>query len=259
MDVTHFHRFAYQLPTKNGRYQSLHNLRDGDAFIEISTVLHGRGLTNRGTLLNLPGKNLRDRSLPLMETFGPMDLIVTTTRPPLNDKPDAVRKYLEPGNTALENLIHKELRHHFSHCARPRVRLAPHLAKALPPEVADRADIRFYQYLAKGKLSPGEYLMLRAHGAPKAHKKFPKWRTAVYLVRTQAENNGPWLLCAFGMAGNESLIWAYLLRTRYAHYLEEDGPLFVMGELHLQRLPKRPFTLEFVQDWKVDILLEERS
>ena len=64
------------------------------------------------------------------------------------------------------------------------------------------------------------------------------------------------LVVSFGMGGWETLIWNRIVRTRYPEWI--NRPCFVVGEFDMNGLPAGPATLKFVDQIKVDILLEHK-
>jgi hypothetical protein len=256
MMTKRFYRFAYPLGDGGARALSLHTLRDGDAFIEIAAVLSERGGVYGDTLFNLPGTSRMDGSKALLKTAASSDLLVLTTRPPLRDDQDEARKALPLGNTMTERSILGALRPCFKFCDRAHISLAKCLARQLPDGYEDRATIFFTQYLMRSPAgADAAYKFLQAEGEGRPHRPPMPHRTAVFLIRTALWPGGPWVLNAFGMSGNQGLIWAHLLRTRYAHLLVGEGPLFFMGEVILEDIPPRPFTLAFAESWRVTQLL----
>lgn len=266
MVASRFYRFAYALSyPEPDRPVGLHVLRDGDAFIEISAELMSRGMRFAGVLLNLSRAKHADASRGLLGTLGPEDLLVVTTRPPLKDHAHETRKEVPLGHTAVEKEVHKALRCCLPYCDRALMRLSPSLARQLPPEFADRAEITFRQN--QRKPVQGEkpcddsaaYKSLRRLDAGRSHAHSGQERTAVFLIRTRLRDDGPWVLCTFAMGGNIALIWAHLLRVRYRDLLLGDRPLFFMGELVLRDIPARPFTLEFSESWEVVPILSTHN
>ncbi len=255
------HRFCYSFGGKPDRLPDLHWLRDGDAFLELNDVLVSHGWKYSGLLLNLPLPEYPDVSEAFLSTLGPADLLVLTTRPPLNDERGESRLTVQPGDTAVEWEIHKALAYCLEHCDRKCIRLAKPLADQLPADFADRADMLFRQYRPRKSqgADPREgmaaYKKLRGPKDGDRHDPPEPERTAVFVIRTRLWDGGPWILSAFAMSGNVALIWAHLLRTRYQDLLLGDKPLFFLGELILGGMPPRPFTLEFAETRQVITVL----
>ncbi len=255
-----FHRFAYPLLDRTDRAPSLHTLRDANAFVEIDSVLSERGSTFGETLFNLPGPVRQDGSREFLSSLGESDLIVLSTRPPLRDRKVGARKALPLGNTRLEREVLGALRPCFEFCDRSRISLARCLARQLPAGCEDRATIYFTQYLRRSPVgADATYKSLQAESEGRSHRPPMPHRTAGFLIRTALWRGGPWVLNVFAMSGNQGLIWAHLLRTRYPELLAGEGPLFFMGEVTLQDIPARPLTLKFCESWHLTPLLCTRE
>ncbi len=258
MGVERVTRFAYSLSNPAKVAPTFHSLRDGDAFIELLPQLLSPGIRFGGILMNLQTNGKLDQSKKYLLGLGEGDLLVVTTRPPLDDSGKEARRRLWPCGSYLETKILRALGRYFDFCNRAHTRLAPALARLLPPELNNREEITYYQYNRKNQPQPNaSYRSLKAlRGFAERPEGLP--RTAVFLVRTQLAQNGPWVLNAFGMSGDVALIWGHLLRTRRPDLLNGTGPLFYMGELTMGegRIPERPFTLAFSENWSLQTVLE---
>lgn len=279
MTQKRFYRFCYSLGGKRDRLPDLHSLRDGDAFIELYDILRADGWEFGGPLFNLPLPDYPDESKEFLHDLGPTDLLVLSTRSPLNDVKNGVgrkgsqdeterndrksrtRLTVLPGGTAVEQEIHKALACCFLYCNRKCIRLTKPLVDQLPEVFADRAHILFRQYRPKKfeGADPREvmaaYKSLRAEEDGEMHDPPQPDRTAVFVIRMRLWDGGPWILSAFAMSGDVALIWAHLLRIRHQDLLLGNEPLFFMGELILGDFPPRPFTLKFAETRKVITVL----
>lgn len=249
MTTRYFHRFSYFTAQKRDRDLLLHQLRDGDAALELSDVLFSEGYRYGGLILNYPTEGKLDRRA-LDDTFlKPRDLVLLTTRPPLDDTVDQPRKRLDRSYTTLEEKIFAALRQYFQHCSRSQVIISEGVARQLPGTFNKR-NIQFKQ-----NLSP----VYDACDGRKYSGRPPL--TAVYLVSIpEAWTGGPGLLCVFGMGGKETLGWTHLLRTRYnglvPRLLKSGG--MIMAEIEQQEIRVPPDSLSFSQDWKMEILIDIR-
>ena len=82
-------------------------------------------------------------------------------------------------------------------------------------------------------------------------------RTAVYFIYTgETWPGGPDLMVSFGMTGACNLIWAYLIRTRFPHFL--DSYRIVAAEILIGNIPDQIEDLSFVEDWDVKIMLDHK-
>jgi hypothetical protein len=263
--VKKIHHFAY-LRGSFADNPRLHELRDGEAFAEIQGALQKLGYTYGGLHLNFK----IDAKADLIPTYDPSDVIVLTTRPPLDDAFRWDRLRIDRSYTKLENEILRHIRPFFALCRRTVIQLAPPVALELGT-FADRAFIRFRVYGRPKKRSEQQ-----ASGKPKERddeesnvaiykeKRDPyvqrnrsapetKPRTAAFLVVRRLEPKGPNMIVAFGMDGITTLVWCYLLRTRFPHLLRT--PRFVMAEIWPREIPKNAQSLAFADDWRVDLLL----
>ncbi len=206
--------------------------------------------------------------------LGPDDYVVQTTRPFLHDHLQEGHKAGERSNTSLEIRVFKFLGQFFERLSRAQVRLSASIAEGLEKaarlrgdDSADKAEIKFLIH-TRNERARGSYNEFKRRGALKwsqpgaFEKREATYKTAVYLVH--AENvldNGAGLIVAFGMHGLATLAWAYLLRTGKdssgrALATLIDRPSFVMAEMTVGTMPARPTDLSFLDDWKVEVLLE---
>ncbi|MFY9570672.1 MAG: hypothetical protein WAV20_04615, partial [Blastocatellia bacterium] len=98
----------------------LHALRDSDAFAELAAVLNEQGYVYNGLILNFPVAEEDATEIP---TLGPSDLLVLTTRPPLNDD-YFDRRFIKRSDTELEKSVLKAVGCYFSVCRRSRIVLS---------------------------------------------------------------------------------------------------------------------------------------
>jgi hypothetical protein len=81
----------YSTPERRDREVLIHQLRDGDAALELVDVLRERGYRYGGLLLNYPGKPAT-APRQVSATFKATDLLVLTSRPPMHDELDGDRR-----------------------------------------------------------------------------------------------------------------------------------------------------------------------
>jgi len=209
-------------------------------------VLAARGFVYGGLLFNYPDPD--DAGLPALN---PSDIVVLTTRPPLNDGDGWDRKHIQKSGSSLEQAILAGVGRHFDNCRRSSIRLNQETAAHLGP-AADRAEIQFRVY------KRSHYRRHRNPYGNAAARHFVTRpaanTTAAFLVSTPLAPGGPHLLNAFGMDGTTTLVWCYLLRTRFPHLL--DGPRVVVAEIETTDLPHRPSRLAFADAWPVRLLLD---
>jgi len=244
-----YHRFAYSMPVRTGEVAKPSKIRDGAAFSELSAPLTKLGYEYGNVLFNSPFDPKKDKKLghEHFKFITPNDLVVLTTRPPLDDKNHGDKKYLAQSHTHLEDQVFIEFRKYFEVCARSHVKLT----SAVGTNV-DKAHLEFYQHHSarlKSFMRLGEF----------RGKKTPEDSEIAigYFLRTSSiPVYGCGLVACFGMGGWETLIWNRIVRTRYPEWL--NAPLFVMAQFDMKGLPANPPTLAFADKIKVDILLEHK-
>jgi hypothetical protein len=243
-------RFAYHATRAVKSQPPLHLLRDADAFTELAAVLFAQPYEYGGPLISY-----QHRSIDLGE-LTPDDLIVLTTRPPLDDDRTDVHKASKRVDSPLEQkVIFDGLRPYFEVCARSLVILERSLATRLRPGYENRAWV---SYRVHGESAVYKGLKSDANDLRRAQPPPPDDHTAAFFVRTPPLGGSlPSLLAAFAMSGTDELIWARILRTRYASMLTSPTPRFVMAEILLKDVPPRPVDLSFCDDLPVEIILDE--
>ena len=242
-----FHRFAYLDYPQEDREQRPHQLLDGDAFGALAAFLALRGY-KYGTLL----PNFANNRVEIDTSFfGPDDLIVLPTRPPLHDEEQGGRKIRRGSGTSLERALFDVLKGFFHICARCHIKLQLEIAMKLSPAYADRADICFRMHGGAWYVQCKRYDSPRWH-VPEAGKKL----TAAYFLLTgPIWPGGPRLLTSFSIGGTETLIWNFILCNSALSRLF-DRPTFAMVELSMAPLPEKPVNLEFAKSWEARIILE---
>lgn len=239
-----FYRFSYFTPGQKDRNQGTHELRDGDAALQVTDVLYEFGYQYGGLLLNPQGHSTSP--LHVDDSFlGSGDLLLVTTRPPMNDSEDRSRGGgLKRSYTSLEQKIFHYLERYFARCSRLEVNLTPAVASKLPKELARKQAIVFRQY---GRA------MCISHTGPKREER--AGTTVLYMTFTEeAWPGGPGLLTLFGMGGPETLIWSHLLRTKFRHLVCCRS--FVMVEMTEPDIAGSQVNLCFADSWETRILLE---
>lgn len=243
------YRFAYTVQGHKDRELQPFQLRDGEAGAHVWGAIAARGYTYAGSIINYP--SLGPDLIPIdFSRLRPTDLILLTTRPPMDDRNIGNRRRISRSFTALEEgLFNLVLRRYFARCARSEVQLTDEAAR-ISPAIAERQKSEFYQnlgagYSAYGPLSSREWRYFRSDD--------PRPPTAAFLVyEEQVWPGGPGLLAAFGMGGTETLVWAYHLANRFSHLLLNAS--FVMAELRAPERADQPMWMDFADAWDVEIL-----
>ena len=242
-----YFRIAYAVPCHKDREPRPHRQRDADGAMFLSEPLVARGYRYAGPIFNTPstGPELSafDGSF-LRET----DLILLTTRPPMNDLEVGDRRIIHRSFTKLEDEVFKALQSRFKSCARSEIVLQDATAR-ISDEIAKRQSLVFRQNCGAA---------YQHHGSPYTgewrHFKSSQPLTAVFLTyMPHAWPGGPALLAAFGIGGTETLVWCYQLATRFSHLLFTTA--FVMGEMRTTELTRPPDTMDdFADSWETTIL-----
>jgi hypothetical protein len=264
-----YFRAAYSNVTSHGKSHTLHQVRDGMAFCELGAAIAARGYVF-GTTLHLYASD--PRPLADLPAFRPSDLLVLTTRPPLNDlqpkkegtveaapgvkrtRRKGTRKPLPRNGGDLERIFLTELGRYFAHCQRTIVTLSPHAAGLLKPGDAIYKDIGLYLYMRDDiqwyRLGPG----VRETAEP------PPTTVGFFIRLPSLPGVGCDMIVSFGMSGFTNLAWNRIVRVRYPEWFETRR--FVMASVTHRGFGAdfKPMTPEFADDERsvqVRILAEE--
>ncbi|OFV92506.1 MAG: hypothetical protein A3J75_04230 [Acidobacteria bacterium RBG_16_68_9] len=223
--------------------------------MELSPLLFAGGYTYGGLVLNYPAPRNHDPDviIPVHEEFlAASDLLVLTTRPPLDDS-DEDRKRIRRSFTSLEHKVFEAVRPCFPKCSRSFVQLSPRLRESLPEASANRGHV---EYRVHGRFAT--YKALRDYLRRRWDEGDEK-RTGAYLTyKKPAWPGGPALLVAFGMNRFQTLLWTHFLGTRRDFSTVLAHPRFLMAEIAIQDIPPKPENLGFPDAWNVETLLDYR-
>jgi hypothetical protein len=135
--------FSYHAPQRGDRDLRVPQIRDGHAFVERASALFGLGYDHDGLLLNFPADNVAT-SLRIDSSFlTSFDLLMVTTRPPLDDESQGAKKRILRSHNSLENQVVAVLWTYFDVCSRDHINLSRNLAETLPTEHVNRTHITF--------------------------------------------------------------------------------------------------------------------
>lgn len=215
--------------------RDLHRIRDGHAMLELMDVLRDAGFVWGDTLLNLSWGRGDGKAPPISgaPSICRQDLIVATTRCPLNDSPLDDRKAIVASGTPLEALIFHTLREcFFEECSRA--------------VVSARGSLRTL-FVANKERPTIDFISRRGVGADGHAYGFLAY--APWLLAPSGTVVHRKLLLSFGMGGVENLLWARSLRRIHRrlllHVLGSRAFWFVLGKWKPVRAPARPSTLAF--------------
>jgi hypothetical protein len=265
-----FFRVGYPWPGRPERHQHPHQLRDGDAFIELTPSIQLLGYQYSQLIMNYrPNGGSPDLSRDLALSFNHRDLLVLTTRPPLNDVPYRHKRVVDRSGSWLEKQLFRVFRQYFNHCSRHEVTLTDDVIRNVPDEFKNRGCLDFYmdaEATYKHSCLDGEERTARFSKRLSGETRSHKLRSAAFLLHTpsiiwqeddgEPAGHGPEILLGFGMGGTIGLVWAYLLSKKHPELLK--GHRFLMAELVRDHpLPSNPISLSFADHWKVEIIFDQ--
>lgn len=129
-----------------------------------------------------------------------------TTRPPLGE--DLHKKTIDTSGSEAENRLFAQLHSFFKRCSRSKVEVSETVRKLLKQRKKEKWACAEFEVYAGASLK----------NAPPQNLGYP---TLGYLLSVPAIwKGGPRLLALFGLGGTETLVWAYLLSTKYRTFLE---------------------------------------
>lgn len=257
-----FHRFAYSTALRDSESPRPFKTRDGAAFGELAAVLTANGLQYGSLIYNFPSINTPKIEPLDMPCPGAGELLVLTTRPPLNDASHDDKRIVPPRGNRLEEAIFAALSPSIlSVCARSHVRISEQL---VGPEF-EKGDFVFHQNKdARLKRSRGLSHKTRSVLIPES-----EYRSMGFFIKVPVlPGYGCGLVVSFGMGGIENLIWNRIIRERYPDWLGAPS-LFVVAEMdigpasvpdpdHNNRLvlPAGLMTLGFADRVRVEIIVK---
>jgi len=248
--------FSYHAPLHYGRLTAPHQVRDGAAFAEIAGLLSTLGMQYGGLVLNVPPD---EEGRPIVQGNPPLeaqDLLVLTTRPPLDDEIERDKKRIMRSRSMLEDRVVDGLRPlFFTSCARSRVVLSAEVLERF-----DGADLRPALLHFRQNNWAWCYEITHYKGPKESWRNAaPRPRTFAFLVSTAAQHSTARVLAAFGMGGTETLLWTRWLRTKGANIVEdalraENGAMAVAQLTPPECLPPQPSAEALDGDWEVRIV-----
>lgn len=231
--MKNLYQLAFFVPPRDDVHQLFwHQLRDCGAvtYLREALLKAGTDYTFAGIIRNVPHAPGRD-------LFKAGDLIVATTRFPLNDRlrksipteEDADKRTVVPGENDLEGNHLFPIAHcFFQFLSRSMAELTPAATKYLKDGFKDRRLVAFSN--ERG----ARYTGIEHHKASTSMQ-----RTAAYLISVPlAWPGGPGFLWSFGLSGETGLIWNRLLCTEFTRMLKQ--PHFAIAEFDVphKSIPK---------------------
>lgn len=249
------HTFSYFLSPRDAtRGVKAFQRRDDAAALQILSALVEHGYEPGESILNPPpGKDVSRKILLQVDLkqVRSEDLILLTTRPPMHDRHQGDRKQVKRGFTDLEACIFNVCGQFIEKSSRSHIVLADSVSRHLTTGFEGLAEMKFLE--AQG----APFRALNAHDGNGWRPQPGPRTTATFLLHVDSLwEGGPGLLCAFGVDGLATLGWSYRLRHGLAHLLE--GNRFVVARVALGDVPSQATSLDWAEDWKVDIALDHK-
>ncbi|HZT33941.1 MAG TPA: hypothetical protein VFA33_28885 [Bryobacteraceae bacterium] len=271
------HRYAYPSPTRtdilpveDGGDQSakskkrlrppkLHALRDADAAIFYVAKLAPMGF---GFTLEIncpaPEELKAARAAAAQERLRKGDVLLLTTRPPLTPEGTHLLAPIPRSNSYVEDCVLAAVRRFLDVCSREEVALSEAMAANLPKGFEDRARLKFQMR------APAFFTHKARRGEPYGDRLRTRRSVGFLLFAREIWENGPDLLCPFGMSGPMNLVWAYLLTVKHPEWLAvPEGDRLVMADIVAAAhdkgqavFPEAPDTLAFADRWRVELVLD---
>jgi hypothetical protein len=230
--------------------------RDQHAALEIVPALLGQGFGYGEPILDYPPRKpppepVRKSDLHKVDLsfVAPGDVLLQTTRPPMHDRFDDLRKRIRQSYTDLEDHMFDVWDNYIAWNSRGRVLLHKRLHHLLQPPHENKRQIIFRE--SQG----APYLELAdCTGARERTDETTERRTAVFLLRKEeAWPGGPGLIGAFGMDATATAVWCYRLGRDLDYLLARPG--FVFAEMTNPGIKERPTNMLCARDWAIEVLV----
>jgi len=186
----------------------INKVRDGLATEHLAFSLYEAGFSYGGAIINVP-KRVLDRpdyreceATPVPLT--PDDLILLTTRPPLDDRPP-MKRVIERSGEPIEKDVFAALRPVLMTCTRTSIELGQE--NGLLSVEPQWRSVGFDEHQG-GRISAG---------GPYRSQTGDDRLTVAYLISIPPTETFPRIVAAFGAGGTETLVFAWLLRRQINH------------------------------------------
>ncbi len=259
MSKQRFVRFCYLSSDsrhKGRRYQ--HQLRDGDAAVELMPAFASLGYEYGGVFINWPKPDF-----PAVDTsiadfgklqLGESDILLLTTRPPIDDD-EGGWKPLCKSDSALEAEIFDALEPCLHHCSRKEISLQKSVGRNLKEGYQNRSNIEFEVI---GQQASYKWVY---EGGAKTYEPWSEKMSAGYIIHVPLKKRRTRLLVIFGMSGTLTLLWAYRLsKLRGVLKQSLSEPSFTQVEMvrtvpiPYEKHATKPATFEFCDGWDLKVV-----
>ena len=248
MNLKYYYWFSYPIRTRSTRLK-VSQARDPGPIAVLSSYVAEKGYKHGGMIFNPPAKSqhLVDQKKDY-EFLQPDDLVILTTRPPMDDDKQGLKVHINRSMTWLEERIFESMRGYFSTCSRNQISLSEEAAQWLKSDYQDRANTEFRT------TNRPFYQTIWPNGGEET-KEFPAKCTAAYFIYLKALwDGGPGLLASFGLSGPETYAWNALLISTYSRLF--NRPVFAVAEMKNCDLTNKPGLLRYYQTWEVDLIAQ---
>ena len=221
--------------TRKIRYQppkikdTLHMLRDSTACLFLSELIKWK-YNFGGILYNIPPDiffpktKKNDLAFSSLPNLSNNDLLLHTTRPAMNDDKENDKRWLFKSGSVLEKTIFKNMERFFLYCNRQRIILSKEI-KYDGPYRAIKFNLRIDAHIA---CKANVYDQLSLEKICKKSKVSRSNKTVGYIVYIPKLINGnskeigsPAVLSVFSLNGTMTLVWSYLVLTKYFNLINE--------------------------------------
>jgi len=233
----------------------LHEMRDEGAALYLLPPLLSQGFAEVEAHINVPAIGLRGQTGDeARKHITGRDLILVTTRPPMDDHREHSKRNLKRTDTWIEERIFEQVKRYIAYCSRSRVLLTAEEARKLPAEYERRAAIEF-------RISDEAlYKKCGAYGQPMHRFKSELHPTSAgYVIETDPLwEDGPRCLLAWAMSGPLTVAFTYALNRRMRELLRLRGhSRFALVEIAVDEGPllpcETPPNYAFTLGWKLRV------
>ena len=208
---------------------TLHMLRDSTACLFLYELIKGK-YNFGGVLYNIPPdvyfpeKKKDDLVFSPLPNLSNNDLILLTTRPAMNDDKEIDKRWLLKSGLEFEKIVLQNMEKFFHYCSRQYIILSQEIKYdglyraikfklKIDARIACKADVKDLDSLET---------------ICKKNKSLKSNKTVGYIVyipelvnESLKEIGNPGLLSVFSLNGTMTLVWSYLVLTRYSHLIHE--------------------------------------